>query len=158
MFPSMRRSRQALSREACLAVLKRATSGVLSLQTADGYPYGVPLSFVYDGDKLYFHCAKTGYKLDALRYHDKVSFCVIDQDQVVPEAYTTYFRSVILFGRARILTQPEEARQALEKLAEKYSPQFPQGRQEEIDRLFSHVCMVELTIDHMTGKQAKELL
>jgi nitroimidazol reductase NimA-like FMN-containing flavoprotein (pyridoxamine 5'-phosphate oxidase superfamily) len=158
MFPSMRRSRQALSREACLAVLQRATSGVLSLQTADGYPYGVPLSFVYDGEKLYFHCAKTGYKLDALRYHDKVSFCVIDQDQVVPEAYTTYFRSVILFGRARILTQPEEARQALEKLAEKYSPQFPQGRQEEIDRLFSHVCMVELTIDHMTGKQAKELL
>ena len=158
MFPSMRRSRQALSREACLAVLQRATSGVLSLQTADGYPYGVPLSFVYDGDKLYFHCAKTGYKLDALRYHDKVSFCVIDQDQVVPEAYTTYLRSVILFGRARILTQPEEARQALEKLAEKYSPQFPQGRQEEIDRLFSHVCMVELTIDHMTGKQAKELL
>ena len=113
------------------------------------------MSFVYHGEKLYFHCAKTGYKLDALRYHDKVSFCVIDQDQVVPEAYTTYFRSVILFGRARILTQPEEARQALEKLAEKYSPQFPQGRQEEIDRLFSHVCMVELTIDHMTGKQAK---
>ena len=155
--PMHRQDRQ-LPQEEAWALLTQGTYGVLSVVGDEGWPYAVPMHYTVMDGQIYLHCAKTGYKLDALRYHDKVSFCVIDQDQVVPEAYTTYFRSVILFGRARILTQPEEARQALEKLAEKYSPQFPQGRQEEIDRLFSHVCMVELTIDHMTGKQAKELL
>ena len=95
VFREMRRNRQALSREECVRVLQQATSGVLSVAGDDGYPYGVPLSFAWSEGKLYFHAAKSGHKLDALRRQEKASFCVILQDHVVPEEFTTYYRSVI---------------------------------------------------------------
>lgn len=158
MFRTMRRSRQALSREESLEILRSATSGVLSVSGDDGYPYGVPMSFVYDDSKIFFHCAKDGHKLDAIKRSDKVSFCVISQDYVVPEEYTTYFRSVIVFGRVRILEDEPEKRAALEKLAARYSPEQAEGRLEEIDKLFLQVRMVELTIEHITGKEAIELV
>ena len=158
MFRAMRRKRQAQSPEACAAILARGTSGVLALSGDDGYPYAVPLSYVYDGGAIYFHCAREGHKLDAIRRETKASFCVIDRDEVVPQEYTTYFRSVIAFGRARVLEEETEKRQALEKLAARYSPAYPQGREREIDRLFQQVCMIELTVEHMTGKEAVELI
>ncbi len=157
MFRGMRRHRQALAEAESIAVLERGTSGVLAVSGDDGYPYAVPLSYVYADGKLYFHCAVEGHKLDAIARNEKVSFCVIDKDQVVPEEYTTYFRSVIAFGTARVLELPEEKRHALELLAEKYSPE-QEGRIQEIDRCFPRVCMVELSIQHLSGKQAKELV
>ncbi|MGM9629165.1 pyridoxamine 5'-phosphate oxidase family protein [Butyricicoccus sp.] len=157
MFREMRRHRQALTEAECIAVLECGTSGVLAVSGDDGYPYAVPLSYVYADGKLYFHCAVEGHKLDAIARNEKVSFCVIDKDRVVPEEYTTYFRSVIAFGTARVLEQPEEKRHALELLAEKYSPEQGEGRRQEIDRCFPRVCMVELSIQHLSGKQAKEL-
>ena len=102
MFKEMRRHKQLLNAEETAAVLERGTSGVLALSGEDGYPYAVPLSYVFDGEKLYFHSAKAGHKLEALRRCPKASFCVIDQDQIVPEEYTTYFRSVIAFGAIQV--------------------------------------------------------
>ena len=113
----MRRKKQALSKEECAAVLNRGTSGVLALAGDNDYPYAVPISYVYDEGKIYFHCAKSGHKLDAVNRKAKVSFCVIDQDQIVPEEYTSYFRSVIVFGTMRILTDDSEKRYAIDKLA-----------------------------------------
>ena len=122
MFREMRRKNQSLSLEECALVLNRGTSGVLALSGDDQYPYAVPISYVYDGAKLYFHCAKSGHKLDAVTRNPKASFCVIDQDQVVPEEYTSYYRSVIVFGTIKILEHEEEKRIAIEKLALKYAP------------------------------------
>lgn len=158
MFREMRRRRQQLTHEECLAILERGTSGVLAVSGEDGYPYAVPLSYVYRDGRLFFHCAKSGHKLDAIRRCEKVSFCVIDQDQVVPAEYTTYFRSVILFGRARILQDTEEIHSSITWLAEKYYPTAALEFQEAaIQRESAALCMVELQIDHMTGKEAKEL-
>ena len=98
MFREMRRNKQLLSSEETAAVLERGTSGVLALAGDQGYPYAVPISYVYDGEKIFFHCAKSGHKLDAIRREEKASFCVIDQDRIIPEEFTTYFRSVIAFG------------------------------------------------------------
>ena len=157
MFRKMRRNRQQLSEEESLAVLERGTSGVLAVLGDEGYPYAVPLSYVYRDGKIYFHCAKSGHKLEALRNCDKVSFCVIDKDQVKPEEYTTYFRSVIAFGRARVLEDETEKRKAVLLLTEKYCPAQRDGWQRAIDREWKAVCMVEITVEHMTGKQAREL-
>ena len=77
MFREMRRKKQALSQEACSVVLEKGTSGVLAVSGDNDYPYAVPLSYVYDGEKIYFHCAKSGHKLDAIQKNQKVSFCVI---------------------------------------------------------------------------------
>lgn len=158
MFREMRRKKQVLPIEECAAVLRRGSSGVLAVLGDGGYPYAVPLSYVYDGKKIYFHCAKTGHKLDAIRRESKVSFCVIDLDQVLPEKYTTCYRSVIAFGRARILEDEAEKRLALEKLAAKYSPEQTEGRRLEIEKELDAVCMVEMQIEHLTGKEGLELL
>ena len=158
MFRPMRRFKQALSPEECQAVLERGTSGVLALSGDGGWPYAVPLSYVYADGKIYFHSAKSGHKVDAIRSCPRASFCVIDQDHIVPEEYTTYFRSVILFGRARILQDAEEIHSSITWLAEKYHPTAALEFQEAaIQRESAALCMVELQIDHMTGKEAKEL-
>lgn len=139
-------------------ILKENTSGVLSVYGEDGYPYGVPLSYVYADGKLYFHSAKDGHKIDAVRNNNKVSFTVIAQDNIVAEEYTTYFQSVIAFGTARILEQNDEKRAAIEQLAEKYMPDLKEGRLQEIEKEFHRLCMIEVTIDSLTGKEAIELV
>ena len=159
MFREMRRKNQLLSDAVSRDILEKNTSGVLSLMGDDGYPYGVPLSYVLVGDKLFFHCAKAGHKIDAIRREEKASFCVIDQDIVVSEEYTTHFRSVIAFGRVHILEGEEEKRNALRILAEKYSgDQEETGIEVEINKSFANVCMLQFDMEHVTGKEAIELV
>lgn len=159
MFREMRRKRQQLTETECIEILKRNTSGVLAVSGDSGYPYAVPLSYVYDGRTLYFHCAKSGHKLDAIKDCDKVSFCVVDQDLVVPQKYTTYFRSVIVFGRASIVDQEDEIRSAIEKLAIKYYPDDSKDNRDSfIEKEYEALCMVKIQIEHMTGKEAIELI
>ncbi len=159
MFREMRRKKQELSQEESIAILYNRTSGVLAVSGDDDYPYAVPLSYVYDGEKLYFHCAKSGHKLDAIKKNAKASFCIIEQDQVVPEKYTTFFKSVIAFGTIRILAEEQEIRTAIGKLALKYDPDDTANRRENaINDDISSLCMLEMTIQHMTGKQCTELV
>lgn len=159
MFREMRRKRQALTRAECDDILYRGSSGVLALHGDDGFPYAVPISYFYDGAKLYFHCAKTGHKIDAILRSPKASFCVIDQDMVIPEKYTTYFRSVIVFGNIRIMDDEREMAEHIEKLALKYAPgDSAENRRNEIEREWSALCMLEMTPEHISGKQAKELI
>ena len=89
MFREMRRKNQQLPRGECCRILEEATSGVLAVSGDDGYPYAVPLSFAYADGRLYFHVAKSGHKLDALRRNPKASFCIIERDEIVPAEYTT---------------------------------------------------------------------
>lgn len=158
MFREMRRKRQMLPEQESIEILNNATSGVLALLGDDGYPYAVPLSFVYDRGRIWFHGAKSGHKLDAMTRNSKASFCVIDRDQVTPEAYTTHYRSVIVFGKMRILEDAQEKRTAIEKLAAKFgSDGDAAGRAAAIDREWEALCMMELTIERMSGKEAAEL-
>lgn len=158
-FRPLRRSAQQLSDAEARAVLESASSGVLSLIGDGGYPYGVPLSYVCDGEKIYFHCAKSGHKLDAVRACGKASFCVVGRDEVVAAEYTTYYRSVIAFGRIRELTGEAEIRRAAELLGRRYNPT---GGEEalaaEIDQAMGRLCALEFTIERLTGKEAKELM
>ena len=159
MFREMRRKKQVLPPQEAEAILYGGTSGVLALDGDDGYPYAVPISYVYDGRKLYFHCAKSGHKLDAIQACEKVSFCVTDQDLIVPEKYTTYFRSVIVFGRASVVEGEDEIRSAIEKLAMKYHPDdSKENRDSAIEKEYPALCMVKIQIEHMTGKAAIELI
>ena len=158
MFRNMRRSRQELDQKACEDILNRGTSGVLAVLGDEDYPYAVPLSYYYEEGKVYFHCAKSGHKLDAIRKSPKASFCVIDQDRVVPEEYTTYFRSVIVFGQVRELTDAAEKRAAVLQLSRKYVPNASDSAHSaEADRFWASLCMLELVPEQITGKQAKKL-
>ena len=158
MFREMRRKRQQLPDNECIEILESATSGVLAALGDEDYPYAVPLSYVYADGKIYFHCAKTGHKLDAIKKHNKASFCVIARDEIVPERYTTHYKSVIAFGKARILENASEIRESIELLAKKYNPtDTAEHRSAEIEREYSALCMIELKIEHLTGKECIEL-
>ena len=158
MFREMRRKRQALDRARCEEILLRGSCGVLAVAGDDGYPYAVPLSYVYAGGKLYFHSAKAGHKTDAVRRCPKASFCVVGADRVVPAEYTTYFRSAIAFGTVRILEDDGEKRAAIELLARKYHPDDTAERRAAfIDREWTLLAVWEMTIDHLSGKEAREL-
>jgi nitroimidazol reductase NimA-like FMN-containing flavoprotein (pyridoxamine 5'-phosphate oxidase superfamily) len=158
MFREMRRKKQLLSQAETIEILQSCTSGVLAVTGDDDYPYAVPLSYAYQDGKLFFHFAKAGHKIDSILKNDKVSFCVIKTDDVIQKTFTTHFRSVIVFGRARILTADSEKKYALECLVKKYSPDYVAQGQSEIEREWNLVCVAEVQIEHMTGKAAIEII
>lgn len=160
MFREMRRIKQQLDITDDQAILAAAPRGVLSVLGDDGYPYGMPLNFVYDpsvGDlgAILFHTAPTGHKLDALLAHDKASFCVIDEGYQNPGEWWKYFHSVVCFGRAHLVEDPARKHDALVMLASKYFP--PEVDIEaDIAQNGDRIHMVELVIEHMTGKHVQE--
>lgn len=157
MFREMRRHGQQLPREECEAILEKATSGVLAVLGDEDYPYAVPMSYVWHQGRIWFHCAKSGHKLEAIRKHPKASFCVVSQDKVIPEQYTTHYRSVIAFGLVRELSG-EEAMTAIRILAQKYAAgQAPETWEREIAQSKDRLCVLELEIQQLTGKEAVEL-
>ena len=165
MFREMRRIKQQISQQECADILRRATSGVLGLHGDDGYPYTVPVSFVYEEGgtglgTIGFHCAKVGHKIDAIRRNEKVYFTVIDRDEVMPRERTTKFCSVIAFGRARIIEDEDELRRAANAVGAKYSKGFEDLYMQETEDTIraGRLCCVEIIIEHMTGKIGLELL
>lgn len=160
MFREMRRKKQVLSLEDNVQVLNRGTSGVLAVSGDDDYPYAVPISYLYHDNKIFFHCAKTGHKLDSISRNEKVSFCIIDEDRIVQDEYTCYFRSVIVFGKVRIVEDDAERRKIFEIFTAKYSPDKEETeRLEAIDNKgYNMICMLEMNIDHMSGKEAIEFV
>ena len=157
MFRAMRRIRQQLSSEETIEALEKGEYGVLAVSGDDGYPYAVPVNYVYSDGKILFHSALEGHKIDAIASCPKVSFCVTARDMVVPEEYTTYFRSVIAFGQARIIEEEDEKMHALRLLGDRFNPGHDDALEAEIAKGFSRLHMVAIDIEHVTGKQAIEL-
>lgn len=159
-FRDMRRKNCRLLTAAAEKILREGDFGVLALSGDDGYPYAVPINYAFADGKIFFHSAKTGHKLDAVRRNEKVSFCVVGRHEVVAEEFTTYFTSAIAFGRMRLVeddADPDKLR-GLELLADKYSPNVDsQLRAKELARL-SAVVVPVMTIEHLTGKAARELI
>ncbi|NLK65479.1 MAG: pyridoxamine 5'-phosphate oxidase family protein [Tissierellia bacterium] len=157
MFRKMRRIKQLLSMEDTVSVLDRCTNGVMACLGDEDYPYAVPVNYVYYKDKIYFHSGKSGHKIDAIKKYPKVSFTVVDKDTIVSQEYTSYFRSVIAFGKARI-TEGDEWFEAFKALVEKYSGDMPKDAKHEkiTECTGSHVIAID--IDHLTGKEAIELV
>lgn len=151
MFREMRRIGNALPKEEAIAMLQKATNGVLSVIGDEGYPYGVPVSFVYRDNQIIFHCATEGHKLDAIEKNPKVSFCVVEQDLIVPQEFNTLYRSAIAFGRARILTG-EEKRVYIEAIAKRYAPDYDDEAKAYIKSDWTGFNVVVIDVDHLTGK------
>lgn len=158
MERKMRRFKQQLTVEASVEILRNATAGVLALCGDDMEPYGVPLSHVYADGKLYFHSALKGHKLDLLAQNKKASYTVIAQDEVHPETYTTYFKSVIAFGTVRIIEDDAEKLLALQLLGHRCNPDDEEALKKEIAGGFSRCMMLEMKVDRLTGKQSIELV
>lgn len=122
MFREMRRKKQLLNLAESEQILREANTAMLGLSGDDGYPYVVPVNYAYVDGKIYFHSAKAGHKIDAIMRSDKVTLCVVQHDELVPEALTTYFRSVTVFGRARVLENDAEKLAAAQKFGMRFYP------------------------------------
>lgn len=155
MFREMRRGKQLLSKEDTIAVMNRCTNGVLACFGDHDYPYAVPLSYVYFNNKIYFHSAKAGHKIDSITKNPKVSFSVIDEDTIVSEEYTTYFRSVIAFGKARI-AEGDERINAFKALVEKYSGNQPEEAKHKEVIGCTQSYIIAIDVEHITGKESIE--
>ncbi|MBR3434498.1 MAG: NimIJ family nitroimidazole resistance protein [Bacteroidales bacterium] len=157
-FREMRRKRQQLSDEESYAILQNATSGTLALLGDGGYPYAVPISYVFSEGKLYFHSALSGHKVNAIRGCDRASFCVVAQDDVKPALYTTFFRSVIAFGRIHIVDDEAEKLAAARLLGNRYNPHQDEALQKELENGLARMLVIRLDIEHLTGKESIELV
>lgn len=154
MHHKIRRMDQALPRERCEEILREAAWGTLALCGADGVPYAVPVNFVQEGGKIWFHCALEGRKIDLIRENPMVSFCVVGSAQVVPEDFTTKYESVILTGRARLLETREEKIGPMTALCKKFSEPYL----EKLNCLrgdLRSLGLAEIEILDMTGKKSK---
>lgn len=155
MFREMRRKKQLLSMEDTVAIMDRRTNGVFACYGDEDYPYAVPVSYVYYKGKIYFHSAKAGHKIDSIKKNPKVSFTVIDEDTIVSKEYTTYFRSVIAFGKARIV-EGTEWYEGFKALVEKYSGDMPEEAKQKEIKGCTQSLIIAIDIDHITGKEAIE--
>jgi hypothetical protein len=154
-FRQLRRFKQAATSQECEAVLTSAQRGILAVHGENGYPYGVPVNFIFLDGKIYFHCAKAGHKLDAVRADDKVCFTVLSEPVKNLGEWWNCFTSVICFGRISEVTDNQEKDRILRLIGAKY---FPEGYDLEKDMVSNahHALIMEITIDHMSGKHVRE--
>lgn len=146
---------RSISDAEALEILKAGRVGVLSTVSADGAPYGVPVNYCYSerDNRIFFHCAKAGRKLDNIKADGRVSFVVVGQAEVVPERYITHYESVVVSGRAYLVEDGGDKRARLIELCERFAPEALARREEVIDRFLPAVAICEITIDSLTGKR-----
>lgn len=157
MFRKMIAVKKAISREDCIALLKAAPRGVLSVIGDEGWPYGMPMNYWYceEDGKIYFHSAKRGHRTDALRADDRASFCVMDEGRILEGDWAPTVRSVIAFGRIEFVEDQARAIDLVRQLSYKYT-RDEAFIEEEIRRFASGFRLFAMSIEHLTGKQVKE--
>lgn len=154
MFRESRKPEKNLSEAEMKEILEVAEYGVLATIGDDGYPYGVPLNFVYDGKAVYFHGAKEGHKVDNLKFSSKVSFTVVVDTEVLPKEFNTKFRSVIIFGQTLLATD-EERRQVFELMLKKYAPANMENGHKYVAHSGHETDIYKIKIEHASAKGKK---
>ena len=151
-FRPMRRNDKLMSETETLSLLKNGQEGVLGTISENGYPYTVVVNYVYHNDKIYFHSAKTGHKIDNINFSDKVSFTVYTDVKVLGEELNTLYKSLTLFGKAKVVETTEEV---LWELIKKYSKLSENKAKQMIPKEIDITAVIEIEIEHLIGKYGK---
>ena len=157
MFRPLRRKKRAITDEEARELLATCKRGVFAVNGDDGYPYAIPVNYFFDTehDKIYFHGAKAGHKVDALKRDDKVCFTVYGNEHFEPGDWAPYVQSTVVFGRCHLIDDAAATEARVRELGMKYYP----GKEEvekEIALDIKAVQLYEITIEHLTGKQIQE--
>ena len=156
MFRMMRRGEKAVDAAEAEAMLRAQDYGVLSVAGDSGYPYGVPVNYVYDDGKIYFHSTSAeSHKIEAIRRNEKVSFTVVGQHEVLPEKLNTRYSSVVVFGRARVLVSREERKEAVRLLLARLAPHLVKDAEKLYKAREAELVIVEISAEHISGKVGK---
>ncbi len=154
MFREMRlREENQLSQEQALEILEKAQYAVLALEGDGGYPYTVPVNYAFEDNKIYFHGAPEGHKVDAARRNEKVSICAVTKADIVADAFNCLYLSTVAFGKIRIIEDDQEKRKALELMVDKYSKGFEEGGRKYIKASWDEVMTFVIELEHITGKK-----
>lgn len=127
--------------------------GTLAVNGDDGYPYAVPVNYIYDEGNIYIHTAKYGYKIDALNRDDKVCFSVILNSRVEQSMFTAAFRSVVAFGKASFVEDDAERRRILEQFIYKLAPDFVEGGMKFVDAAIGKTALIKIDVEEIKGKE-----
>lgn len=152
-FRGMRRSGQQLSAQETIGILERNEVATLALAGDGGYPYAVPVNYSYADGRIYFHSATSGHKADAIAREPRASLCVIDQAVVVPERYTSEYRSAIVFGEITAIADEKRRREAITMFTRRFCDSPAEEIEKEIDSYWNVLAVYELRISHMSGKR-----
>ena len=157
MFLAIRKKKNEIDILAAKALLQSSRRGVLAVHGDNGYPYAIPVNYFYDPDaqKIYFHGARAGHKVDALRACDKVCFTVYGNETIREEAWAPFLQSTVVFGRCHPVEDRQRAMELLKKFAMKYFPS-EQMVDEEIERAGKAAQVFEISIEHISGKEVQE--
>jgi nitroimidazol reductase NimA-like FMN-containing flavoprotein (pyridoxamine 5'-phosphate oxidase superfamily) len=155
MYKEIRRKDRALDNASAFAVLKNSAYGVLSTADKDNQPYGIPVSYVVVDNSIFIHSATEGHKLENIMSNSKVSFCVVGKTKLLPDKFSTQYESAIVFGTASIVDGENQKREVLKAVLAKYSPDYMEAGEAYINQLFNKVVVMQVSIDHITGKSRK---
>ena len=157
MFRPIRKKKNEISTDAAKALLRSSRRGVLAVNGDDGYPYAIPINYLYDeeNEKIIFHGAKAGHKVDALKKNDKICFTVFGNETVKDEEWAPFLQSVVVFGRCHLVESQEETIALVKKFAAKYYPDMDMVN-EEVALSGRAVQMFEIQIEHLSGKEIQE--
>lgn len=157
MFREMRRIKQELPLEEAKSLLMKNKRGVLSLNGEDGYPYSIPINFLYDEEenKIYFHGAKSGYKFDCIEKNNKACFVTYGDQELSENGWSYYLKSLVAFGEIEIIENRDLAAEKLIKLASRYYPSMSEING-VMERSFKNALVYSLNIQHMTCKRVHE--
>lgn len=157
MFRPIRRIKREISIDEAKRLLITERRGVLAVNGDDGYPYAIPLNYIYDeaDNRIYFHGAKAGHKIDSIRACDKVCFTVYGNETVKEEAWAPFMQSAVVFGRCHLIEDRDQSIELVKKLAMKYYPNEALA-DEEIEKSGDHFQMFEIEIEHLSGKEIQE--
>lgn len=157
MFRELTRKNKQIWNENCIEILKNETRGVLSVNGENGYPYGMPMNHYYceKTNKIYFHCGKSGYRLDCLKQNNKASFCVYTKGYKEKNDWAFNVESVIVFGEIKIIDNEEIIKNITTELSYKFTND-KEYIKNEIERSLKNTLLLELSIEHICGKAIKE--
>jgi len=151
----LRREDRRLDDAAAMSLLKRGEYGILSTSDQYNRPYGIPVNYVVIEDRIFFHCATEGQKLENITANQGVSFCVVGRTELLPEQFSTRYESVVVSGTAAIVDDHDLKNKALEALVAKYASDHMAAGKAYIEKLMDKTAVVQISIDHLAGKARK---
>ena len=138
-------------------ILEKALVGSLSTINEEGYPYVVPVHFVYHDSKIYIHGLPKGQKISNILANEKVGFQVCEMKGLIlneaPCDVNTEYESVVILGKAKMIDDHKVKKNVLNMVVEKYTPQIAGAKL--LDNMVRGTAIIEITIQECTGKYYK---
>lgn len=138
--------------DAAMALLQDGEYGILSTADENNQPYGIPVNYALMQNRIVFHSATEGRKLENITANSVVSFCVVGKTELIPEEFATRYESVVVSGPATVIEDAELKRAALLALVLKYAPAHISAGKAYIDRLIDRTTVVAIAISDLSGK------